>query len=109
MDINNLQRTLPQSYHVDACRIRERIQQADKGTAAGKRQGDSVDISGEGRRALREKMSAAKRMEPSGDIGNFPLRKEYLERDLGLLCEFETLMRADISIWRRRKNKRLCH
>ncbi len=54
-------------------------------------------------------MSAAKRMEPSGDIGNFPFRKEYLERDLGLLCEFETLMRADILIWRRRKNKRLCH
>ena len=48
MDINNLQRTLPQSYHVDACRIGERIQQADKGIAAGKRQGDSVDISGKG-------------------------------------------------------------
>ena len=29
MDINNLQRTLPQSYHVDAGRIRERLQQAD--------------------------------------------------------------------------------
>lgn len=35
MDINNLQRTLPQSYHVDAGRIRERIQQADKGIARG--------------------------------------------------------------------------
>ncbi len=30
MDINNLQRTLPQLYHVDACRIKERLQQAHK-------------------------------------------------------------------------------
>lgn len=55
MDIDNLQRTLPQSCHVDAGRIRERLQQADKGIAVGKRQGDSVDISGEGRRALRRR------------------------------------------------------
>lgn len=69
MDINNLQRTPSHSYRVDAGRIKERLQQADKGIAAGKRQGDSVDISGEGRRALSEKMSAARRMEQSGDIG----------------------------------------
>lgn len=41
----------------------------EKASAAEKRQGDSVDISGEGRRALSEKMSAARRMEHSGDIG----------------------------------------
>lgn len=89
MDINNLQRTLPQSYHVDACRIRERIQQADKGIAAGKRQGDSVDISGEGRRVLREKMSAAKRMEPSGDIGKLsPINSGAY----GMMNDFEKVM-----------------
>ncbi len=89
MDINNLQRTLPQSYHVDACRIRECIQQADKGIAAGKRQGDSVDISGEGRRALREKMSAAKRMEPSGDIGKLsPINSGAY----GMMNDFEKVM-----------------
>lgn len=89
MDINNLQRTLPQSYHVDAGRIRERIQQADKGIAAGKRQGDSVDISGEGRRVLREKMSAAKRMEPSGDIGNLsPINSGAY----GMMNDFEKVM-----------------
>ena len=89
MDINNLQRTLPQSYHVDAGRIRERIQQADKGIAAGKRQGDSVDISGEGRRALREKMSAAKRMEPSGDIGKLsPINSGVY----GMMNDFEKVM-----------------
>lgn len=69
MDINNLQRTPSHSYRVDADRIKQRLQQADQGIAVEQRQGDSVDISGEGRRALREKMSAAKRMEPSGDIG----------------------------------------
>lgn len=71
MDINNLQRTLPQSYHVDAGRIRERIQQADKGIAAGKRQGDSVDISGEGRRVLREKCLRQKGWSLPGILGNF--------------------------------------
>lgn len=89
MDINNLQRTLPQSYHVDAGRIRERIQQADKGIAAGKRQGDSVDISGEGRRVLREKMSAAKGMEPSGDIGKLsPINSGAY----GMMNDFEKVM-----------------
>ena len=89
MDINNLQRTLPQSYHVDASRIRERLQQADKGIAAGKRQGDSVNISGEGRRALREKMSAAKRMEPSGDIGKLsPINSGAY----GMMNDFEKVM-----------------
>lgn len=89
MDINNLQRTLPQSYHVDAGRIRERLQQADKGIAAGKRQGDSVDISGEGRRVLREKMSAAKRMEPSGDIGKLsPINSGAY----GMMNDFEKVM-----------------
>lgn len=89
MDINNLQSTLPQSYHVDAGRIRERIQQADKGIAAGKRQGDSVDISGEGRKALREKMSAAKRMEPSGDIGRLsPINSGAY----GMMNDFEKVM-----------------
>ncbi len=89
MDINNLQRTLPQSYHVDAGRIRERLQQADEGIAAGKRQGDSVDISGEGRRALREKMSAAKRMEPSGNIGKLsPINSGAY----GMMNDFEKVM-----------------
>lgn len=89
MDINNLQRTLPQSYHVDVGRIRESIQQADKGIAAGKRQGDSVDISGEGRRVLREKMSAAKRMEPSGDIGKLsPINSGAY----GMMNDFEKVM-----------------
>lgn len=66
MDINNLQRTLSQSYHVDAGRIRERLQQADKDIAVGKRQGDSVDISGEGRRALREKRKGQRRIPLTG-------------------------------------------
>ncbi|MEY8336079.1 hypothetical protein AALB53_23865 [Lachnospiraceae bacterium 47-T17] len=89
MDINNLQRTLPRSYYVDAGRIWERLQQADKGIAVGKRQGDSVDISGEGRKVLREKMSAAKRMEPSGDIGKLsPINSGAY----GMMNDFEKVM-----------------
>lgn len=89
MDINNLQRTLPQSYHVDAGRIRERLQQADKGIASKQQQSDSVDISGEGRRALREKMSAAERMEPSGDIGKLsPINSGAY----GMINDFEKVM-----------------
>ena len=89
MDINNLQRTLPQSYHVDVGGRRVSNQQADKGIPAGKRQGDSVDISGEGRRVLREKMSAAKRMEPSGDIGKLsPINSGAY----GMMNDFEKVM-----------------
>lgn len=89
MDINNLQRTLPQSYHVDAGRIKDRLQQADKGIAVDQRQSDSVDISGEGRRALSEKISAAKRMEPSGDIGRLsPINSGAY----GMMNDFEKVM-----------------
>lgn len=60
MDINNLQRTLPHSYRIDADKIRQRLQHEEKNSAAVCQQGDSVDISREGRRALEEKMSAAR-------------------------------------------------
>lgn len=63
------EKTLPQSYRVDGGRIGERLQQADKGTAVYQWQGDSVDISGEGIKALREKMSAEMRMAKIGAIG----------------------------------------
>ena len=89
MDINNLQRTPSHSYRVDADRIKQRLQQADKGLAVDQRQGDSVDISGEGRRALREKMSAAKRMETSGDIGKLsPINSGAY----GMMNDFEKVM-----------------
>ena len=89
ININNMQRTLPQSYHVDTNRIRQHLQQADKSSAANQRQGDSVDISGEGRRVLREKMSAAKRMEPSGDIGKLsPINSGAY----GMMNDFEKVM-----------------
>lgn len=89
MDINNLQRTLPQSYHVDAGRIRERLQQADQGIAVDQWQGDSVNISREGRRALREKMSVAKMMEPSGDIGKL---SSINSGAYGMMNDFEKVM-----------------
>lgn len=89
MDINNLQRTPSHSYRVDADRIKHRLQQADQGIAVDQRQGDSVDISGEGRRALREKMTAAKRMEHSGDIGKL---SSINSGAYGMMNDFEKVM-----------------
>lgn len=89
MDINNLQRTPSHSYRVDADRIKQRLQQADQGIAVEQRQGDSVDISGEGRRALWEKMTAARRMEQSGDIGKLsPINSGAY----GAMNDFEKVM-----------------
>ena len=89
MDINNLQRTPSHSYRVDADRIKQRLQQADKGIVVDQLQGDRVDISGEGRRALREKMSAARRMEQSGDIGK---HLSINSGAYGMMNDFEKVM-----------------
>lgn len=89
MDINNLQRTLTYSYRVDADRMKQRLQQADKGIAADQRQGDSVDISGEGRRALMEEMSAVRRMKQTGDIGKL---SPVTEGSYGIMSDFEKVM-----------------
>ncbi|MGN0345881.1 MAG: hypothetical protein ACI4E5_01735 [Suilimivivens sp.] len=89
MDINNLQRTPSHSYRVDADRIKQRLQQADKGIAVDQRQGDSVDISREGRRALREKMSALRRTEQDGDIGKLSFINSGA---YGMMNDFEKVM-----------------
>lgn len=89
MDINNLQRASSYSYRVDADRIRQWSQQADKGVAADQQQGDSVDISGEGRRALMEEMSAVRRMKQTGDIGKL---SPVTEGGSGIFNDFEKVM-----------------
>lgn len=89
MDINNLQRTSSHSYRVDADGIKQRLQQADQGIAVRKRQGDSVDISGEGRRALQEKMFAEKRMEYAGDIEKL---SPISSGAYGMMNDFEKVM-----------------
>ena len=89
MDINNLQRTPSCSYRVDADRMKQRLQQADKGIAADQRQGDSVDISGEGRKALMEEMSAVRRMKQTGDIGKL---SPVTEGSYGIMSDFEKVM-----------------
>lgn len=89
MDINNLQRTSTYSYRVDADRMKQRLQQADKGIAEDQRQGDSVDISGEGRRALMEEMSAVRRMKQTGDIGKL---SPVTEGSYGIMSDFEKVM-----------------
>lgn len=50
---------------------------------------DSVDISGEGRRVLREKMSAERRMEQYGDIGKLP---SVNSGAYGMMNDFEKIM-----------------
>ncbi len=89
ISINNMQRTLPQSYHVDANRIRQHLQQADKSSAANQRQGDSVDISGEGRRALKKKMSETRRMEQTGDMEKL---SPVSSGASGIMNDFEKIM-----------------
>ncbi len=89
ININNMQRTLPQSYYVDANRIRQHLQQADKSSAANQRQGDSVDISGEGRRALKKKMSETRRMEQTGDMEKL---SPVSSGASGIMNDFEKIM-----------------
>lgn len=89
MAINNLQRTPSHSYRVDADGIKQRLQQADQGIAVRKRQGDSVDISGEGRRALQEKMFAEKRMEYARDIEKL---SPISSGAYGMMNDFEKVM-----------------
>ena len=89
ININNMQRTLPQSYHVDTNRIRQHLQQADKSSAANQRQGDSVDISGEGRRALKKKMSETRRMEQTGDMEKL---SPVSSGASGIMNDFEKIM-----------------
>ena len=89
ININNMQRTLPQSYYVDANRIRQHLQQADKSSAANQRQGDSVDISGEGRRALKKKMSETRRMEQTGDMEKL---SPVSSGASGIMKDFEKIM-----------------
>ncbi len=89
MDINNLQRTPSYSYRVDVDRIKQRFQQADKNRAVDQRQGDSVDISEEGRSALREKMSAIGRSGQTEDIGKLPSMNSG---SYGMMNDFEKIM-----------------
>lgn len=89
MDINNLQRTPSYSYRVNADRIKQRFQQADKNRAVDQRQSDSVDISVEGRSALREKMSAIGRLGQTEDIGKLPSMNSGI---YGMMNDFEKIM-----------------
>lgn len=89
MDINNLQRTPSYSYRVNADRIKQRFQQADKNRAVDQRQSDSVDISVEGRSALREKMSAIGRLGQIEDIGKLPSMNSGI---YGMMNDFEKIM-----------------
>lgn len=87
MDINNLQRTLPYSYRVDADRIKQHLQQADNNSVSDKRQSDSVEISEEGRNALKEKVSAIESLRQTGDIAKLSPMGSY-----GIMNDFEKIM-----------------
>ncbi|MDE6318981.1 MAG: hypothetical protein K2M22_04625 [Lachnospiraceae bacterium] len=89
MDVNNLQRTPSYSYRVDADRIKQRLQQADKNSVSNQRQSDSVDISEEGRNALREKVSAIGRLGQGEDIGKLSSMNSGI---YGMMNDFEKIM-----------------
>lgn len=90
MDINHMQRTPQHTYHVDADRIKQRLQQeADRrGQASGQRS-DSVAISEEGRSALREEMAAFKRERLSEDMGK---ALSLSAGAYGIMNDFEALI-----------------
>lgn len=89
MDINNLQRTPSYSYRVDADRIKQRLQQADKSSVSNQRQSDSVDISEKGLTALKEKMSAIGRIGQNEDITKLsPMNSG----SYGIMNDFERIM-----------------
>ncbi|MDE6744316.1 MAG: hypothetical protein K2J95_10605 [Lachnospiraceae bacterium] len=89
MDINNLQRTPSNSYRVNADRIKQRLQQAVKNDVANQWQGDGMDISEEGRNALKEKMSAMGRLGRTEDMGNLPSINSGV---YGIMNDFEKMM-----------------
>ena len=89
MDINNLQRIPSYSYRVDADKIKQRLQQADKSSVPNQWQGDSVDISEEGRTALREKVSAIGRLGQGEDIGKLSSMNSGI---YGMMNDFEKIM-----------------
>ena len=87
MDINNLQRTPSYSYRVDVDKIKQRIQQADKNSVSDQRQSDSINISEEGRKALKERASAIKRFGQSEEVKKLSPTSAY-----GIMNEFEKIM-----------------
>ena len=68
MDINHMQRAAQRSYHVNADRIKQQMQQMDKGSAADYRMCDRAEISEEGRNALKEKMAQMGKWERTENI-----------------------------------------
>lgn len=89
MDINNLQRTPSYSNRVDVDRIKQRLQQADKNSVPNQRQSDRVDISEEGRMALREKVSAIGRTGQNEDIKKLSSVNFV---NSGIMNDFEKIM-----------------
>ncbi len=69
MNVNQLQRTSSYLYQADAGKIKQRLQQTEKSSAADKHRRDSTVISEEGRRALEEKMSVIERMKQKKEVG----------------------------------------
>lgn len=77
------------SYRADTDRIRQRIQQAEKDSTVNKAKEDQIEISEEGRRALMEKMPAAKRPEDPQNIGKL---SPVYNGSQKMLNEFESML-----------------
>ena len=86
---NNLERLSSYSYQIDTDKIKQRILNVDKHTAANHHQNDSVDISDEGLNALKEKMSTIEHIGQAGD------KKELASLSsgaYGIMNDFEKIM-----------------
>lgn len=94
MEINSLHRVTfdscqIDSYQIDSGKIKQRMQQKDKTSAANPYRGDSADISEEGRKALKEKISVQNVLGQTADIGKLsPLNPGVY----GILNDFEKIM-----------------
>ncbi len=76
------------SYRIDTNKVKQHLQQTNKKSTTNQQQDDNISISEEGRRALKEKLSAIK-AQKIGDIKKLPsLNSGYS----GIMNDFEKIM-----------------
>lgn len=87
MKVNTFDRIPSYSYRVDADKIKQNLQQAEKNNIADQQRGDRATISEEGRNALKEKMTAMERFGQTGEIKTLSSVGAY-----GVSNDFERIM-----------------
>ncbi|MCI9077464.1 MAG: hypothetical protein HFH68_00890 [Lachnospiraceae bacterium] len=89
MDINNLHRIPSYSYRIDSDKAKQLFQQTDKNSTVNQQHGDSMDISEEGRNALKEKLFTMNRL---GHIGDIEKLSPMISGNNGIMNDFEKVL-----------------